>query len=131
MRLMTRDPPNGLVSLRKNKFDYVLDLNYQKNGKPIEKSIIEKGLEYGPENHINANRIKLYQKLKELMQNITESQTHVLIASEFIIDFIIYGNTMRQAHTFHISSNKYYYRAYGFVFNRNLDQFIGQTFNDM
>jgi hypothetical protein len=66
------------------------------------------------------------------MKNITESQTHVLIATESIIDLVIYGNTIRhETHIFHISSNKYYYRAYGFVFNRNLDQFIGQKFNDM
>ena len=116
----------------KLKFDSILDLNYQKNGKPIEKSIIKKGLEYGPENHINTNRIELYRKLTQLMQNITESQTHVLIATESIIDLIIYGNTMRHGtHIFHVSTNKYYYRANGFVFNRNLDQFIGQKFNDM
>ena len=82
-----------------------------------------------PEQNVNA--AKLFADKYNIRDKIVYNKTHVFIASQSYTKMIENAILDSKTKTTHISKNNYLDYFVGFVYNKNLNQFVAKHFNQM
>ncbi|CAG2171016.1 unnamed protein product [Oppiella nova] len=119
------DQLNQREALQPRLFLKTTDIHsIQSNANPMESRVLNKAMTKNETNYIDYTHLDFYQDLDPLMVTIRDNKTHVLVSSFFDIEIVMTINPSLYSQTLHVSDNKYFDKAFGWVLHKHCDPYL-------
>ena len=97
---------------------------------PQLKRSMTRALANDRQNQLDYNFMDLFRhKLNMIFDKVSAKQSHVLLASKIDTDLLISMNKIKYGPMTHVSHQHNYNRIYGYLFGKDINRFIAQTFH--
>ena len=97
----------------------------------MESRVLNKAMTKNETNYIDYTHSDFYHDLDPLMVTIRDNKTHVLVSSFFDIEIVMTINPSLYSQTLHVSDNKYFDKAFGWVLHKHCDPYLMRIYANL
>ena len=73
----------------------------------------------------------LEKNIDQIFENVSIKQSHILLASKYDTELMLSLNKIKYGKITHISRQHYYDMIYGYIFRKDMNRFVAQTFHQV
>ena len=101
------------------------------NDPKLETSMV-RALANDHQNKLNYDFYELLEKnIDQIFENVSIKQSHILLASKYDTELMLSLNKIKYGKITHISRQHYYDMIYGYIFRKDMNRFVAQTFHQV